>query len=91
MRALEVLGEDASSLDQALSQGWVRIRYTRKDGMSRLLMATTNPDLYTYTRKRATPLQRRHGIMLVWDRLAGWRALYRHRINGWKLAQAAPG
>ena len=86
MRALEVLVEDHSSLDHALANGWVRIRYTKKNGMSRLLMATTNPGLYSYTRKRATPLQRKHGLMLVWDRMVGWRALYRHRISGWKAA-----
>ena len=86
MRAKELLEEEHRSLDQALAQGWVRIRYTKKNGMSRLLMATTNPDLYSYTRKRATPLQRKHGLMLVWDRIVGWRALYRNRIGGWKAA-----
>jgi hypothetical protein len=78
---------ESHDLDTALKTGWVRLRYVRRDGMARIMMATTNPDLYQYTFKRARTIHRLYPrLITVWERNRGWRALYRHRIGGWKLA-----
>jgi len=86
MRIHEILLE-GGTLDAALRRGWVRVRYTRKDGMSRILMVTTNPKLYKYVFRRP-PAQRRiyPNIITVWERDQGWRALYRKRIGAWEQA-----
>ena len=87
MRATELINEQHASLDDALAAGWVRIRYTRRDGMSRILMATTNSVLYSYTYRRPQRRPHKQGLLLVWEHLTGWRALYRSRISGWRAAQ----
>ena len=86
MKAIDILTEQHASLDDALAAGWVRIRYIRRDGMSRILMATTNPTLYSYTYRRSYRRPYKHGLLLVWEHLTGWRALYRSRIGGWRPA-----
>ena len=52
--------------------------------MSRILMATTNPVLYSYTYRRPQRRPHKQGLLLVWEHLTGWRALYRSRISGWR-------
>jgi len=84
MRANELINEQYASLDDALAAGWVRIRYVRRDGMSRILMATTNPSLYSYTYRRSQRRLQKQGLLLMWEHLTGWRALYRSRIGGWR-------
>jgi len=85
MKVMEIV-RSTGNLESALADGWVKIRYTRLDGMSRILMATTNPDLYSYTHRRRHRRLRKPGIILVWEHRVGWRALYRSRIGGWKPA-----
>ena len=77
---------EGSPLDAALRRGWVRMRYTRKDGQARVLMVTTNPRLYKYTFRRSKRTPPRPGMIRVWERMNGWRALYRRRVGGWESA-----
>lgn len=90
MRATEILLE-GSPLEAALHRGWVRIRYTRLDGMSRILRATLNPELFSYTYRRAIkrPISRR--VIVVWEHGRGWRALRRNRIAAWQADAAVSG
>lgn len=78
---------ESGTLDDALKQGWVRLRYTRRDGQARIMMVTTDPRLYNYTFKRARTISRLYPrLITVWERNHGWKALYRHRIGGWAPA-----
>ena len=86
MRSSEFLTESNGTLDKALADGWVRIRYTRLDGVSRIFMATTNPNFYTYNFKRSKQRWLPPYLLLVWEHKVGWRALRRNRIGGWKPA-----
>ena len=73
---------EAGAIDAALRRGWVRIKYLRLDGVPRIMLATTNPKNYTYTRKTTRRLPTNRNIR-VWDRKVGWRSLRRNRILGW--------
>lgn len=78
---------EGGTLDAALRRGWVRLRYTRRDGMTRIMMVTTNPRLYTYVYRRARMMRRLYPrLITVWERNHGWKALYRHRIGAWEQA-----
>lgn len=86
MQVKDILLE-SGTLDAALKRGWVRVRYTRKDGMSRVLMITTNPKLYKYTFRRPPGYRKVNPkIKVVWERDRGWKALYRSRVGGWTQA-----
>lgn len=90
MNAQELLLEGAP-LDAALRRGWVRIRYVRLDGMTRIMLATTNPRLFSYTYRRPgrrTAIKRN---ILVWEHKIGWRALRRNRILSWQEAGPVSG
>lgn len=82
MRAADILLE-AGTLDAALRRGWVRIKYLKLNGTSRIMMATTSPDLYAYTYRSTTRKPNNPKNKLVWERNVGWRALRRNRISGW--------
>jgi len=85
MKAREFLLE-SGALDAALKRGWVHIKYTKLNGKSRLLTATTNTEHFTYVYKRpGSKLGPRRNI-IVWERGVGWRALRRNRIRGWASA-----
>lgn len=87
MRLMDVFLAEGGTLDAALRRGWVRLRYTRRDGMTRVMMVTTNPKLYRYTHKRARTISRLYPrLITVWERNHGWKALYRHRIGAWEQA-----
>lgn len=89
MKATEILME-GSPLEAALRRGWVRIRYTRLDGMTRIMRVTTNPQLFSYTYRRGIkrPILRR--VIVVWEHGVGWRALRRNRIAAWQEAGPSP-
>ena len=81
MQAREFLLE-AGALDAALKRGWVRIKYVRLDGMSRIMMATTKPSFFSYTYKRPGRPKPKN-IIRVWEHGRGWRSLRRNRVLGW--------
>ena len=90
MKARDLLLENGT-VDSALRRGWVRIRYTRLDGMSRIMLATTNHSLFSYNYRRPQRLGLPKNIILVWEHKVGWRALRRSRIGAWQEAGAVNG
>lgn len=75
-----------ATLIESLRAGKVEVTFVKKDGSTRVMVATTNPELIGALPAQGVPTRERLELVTVWDLdLGQWRSFREDRVISWRV------